>query len=906
MRQLRIDVEVAGTEQAVRELGRVDRAVDGVAKTAQPAATNLNNVSGAMGKAEAASGRLRSAAGAVAGAFGAIVASDITRMLLDTVGDSIRLADHMSDLATQTNTSASALLKLVNAAQLSGVSSDTLATIMVRLTKSLMSGDASFVKAIDRLGLSMGDLRRMSPDQLLLSIVGALERVKNGNEQTMLATEIFGQRGREALKLIDDAFLKNVSNAATWSDKTNDTLAKTADRWEQHKQAVSAAVGSIAAEGIRYATVVEVIAARIAKALGPNALSVGSGAVGSMLPGAIPFIGQGVGRSAVDFLSIGGGPAVTGPALAPPPSLAAGLPTDAELKRITDDLNKQAAAALKAGTATKQFHEILIDQRGYDAHVAKLRAETQAMSDLAIMSGAAAQGLASVAASRKLDGTWENVITGRGDVTPRTLTSAFDLSNSISLGGFVPVGGQPSTRGKGNALNSINWGSLFQQGAGIVMSGGDVGGGLGSLVGGAGGQWLGTMIKTAATAVGSAGGAMLGSVVPVVGTIVGGLLGKWVGGLFGPSKDAIATKQANQGIAQTQGGLLEQFGSVANIASTNTSGAELAAAWGSRGVAGQAEFNRLVAEFKAMTEQQNALLGEQETTQATILELEKQRAALAESLVPTWQTVSGLLEKYGISLDGAGQTVKQMATTASFKTMIDDIQTLERAGVDVGGMLEGMTDEINKMVSESVRMGTEIPLNMKPYIEELARAGKLTTDLKDIKWGAAVKTEADVIKESMSKLDETISKLGDRLKEIADMLAKMIPNAAKEGAAGVETAFGNARPKVTVDVEYNDPGRGEPSSSGYGPEGFAEGTGGLRDFGRGRLAVLHGREAVVTERQWNTMQAQASAAPAPVSVQVAARGSGVETDASMQRMADKVAQALMLRANANTAFVGQA
>lgn len=64
-------------------------------------------------------------------------------------------------------------------------------------------------------------------------------------------------------------------------------------------------------------------------------------------------------------------------------------------------------------------------------------------------------------------------------------------------------------------------------------------------------------------------------------------------------------------------------------------------------------------------------------------------------------------------------------------------------------------------------------------------------------------------------------------------------------------------PPITIPIEYDIPdGRGFPENTGRAPgteppgvPEFAGGSYGIRDFGSGTLAMLHGREGVFTESQ---------------------------------------------------------
>ncbi len=95
-------------------------------------------------------------------------------------------------------------------------------------------------------------------------------------------------------------------------------------------------------------------------------------------------------------------------------------------------------------------------------------------------------------------------------------------------------------------------------------------------------------------------------------------------------------------------------------------------------------------------------------------------------------------------------------------------------------------------------------------------------------------------------LDAT-NKIADAIKRVADALAPL-PKNAVDAAKGMQDALNNIHPNA-INVRVNF-ARGDsvsaPDGTDINPPGFASGSGGLRDFGSGTLAMLHGREAVLT------------------------------------------------------------
>lgn len=136
-------------------------------------------------------------------------------------------------------------------------------------------------------------------------------------------------------------------------------------------------------------------------------------------------------------------------------------------------------------------------------------------------------------------------------------------------------------------------------------------------------------------------------------------------------------------------------------------------------------------------------------------------------------------QKYGIDLASLGPQFQSARLHDSAANIINDFDLLTRGGADVGGVLFGMKDKISGLVQDSLKFGVDIPNNMKPWIEELARSGNLVdengnkiTDLSGIKFSDPIVTEFQKI---VNKIQELIDKLGKPLEAAIKNIPKPGP-----------------------------------------------------------------------------------------------------------------------------------
>ena len=165
---------------------------------------------------------------------------------------------------------------------------------------------------------------------------------------------------------------------------------------------------------------------------------------------------------------------------------------------------------------------------------------------------------------------------------------------------------------------------------------------------------------------------------------------------------------------------------------------------------------KTVKDYEAAIGSLNGKLAATAAMQGQLAGLQEQ---LADRQVMDLQAAEEITAKYGGTLGNLGQQFEAAKAQASFKTVFDDYERLIDMGGDVGGSLFIMKEEIGALVGESKRIGTEIPEQFKPLIEELIRTGQLfdengekIDDISTLKFGAPLKSEADTIKDAILEL----------------------------------------------------------------------------------------------------------------------------------------------------------
>jgi TP901 family phage tail tape measure protein len=209
-------------------------------------------------------------------------------------------------------------------------------------------------------------------------------------------------------------------------------------------------------------------------------------------------------------------------------------------------------------------------------------------------------------------------------------------------------------------------------------------------------------------------------------------------------------------------------------------------------------------EYEAAVQGINTALGQQ---------LEKENALAAqqaEKTVPSYNEVKAAADRYGLSVDGLGHAIHGIKFTEIANQAVVDWNVMQAAGADMTVVAKGMADEVQELVTQSIKYGHELPASLKPIAQSMVDLGLLTAangtkleNLEDVSWATPIEKAVGTLIKTMQEFVDTI--------------------AGKNGAVGAISKLGQTQVKpIRVPYYYDQEGEG-PSEHGRVHGGPAEG-----------------------------------------------------------------------------------
>lgn len=179
--------------------------------------------------------RLQNKVGSFAkGIGGLVVGAFAFDKLLSAMTNAINKGDQLQDLANKFGISASQLQLLGNAAELSGASLESVAAALNKAAVNAQKAgqDKNLAAGFEKIGLSLSDLQRATPQDILMKFADAAASGAIAGEEFSLAVQLMGRSATDLLptfRMGSDAIRTQGEAMGAWSDTTIAALGAASD-----------------------------------------------------------------------------------------------------------------------------------------------------------------------------------------------------------------------------------------------------------------------------------------------------------------------------------------------------------------------------------------------------------------------------------------------------------------------------------------------------------------------------------------------------------------------------------------------------------------------------------------------------------------------------------------------------
>ena len=153
-----------------------------------------------------------------------------------TAREAINFADKINDVAKANEMSVQSVLRMSNALSTNGGNADDAGKLMASFANKIdeaAQGSEKAQKAFLSIGVSLKDLRQLSPQELFEKTVKALANVEDTTKRNATAMDMFGRaiRGVDIKGLADE--FENTKNKFAGSDETFKSIGNSVDRLDR-------------------------------------------------------------------------------------------------------------------------------------------------------------------------------------------------------------------------------------------------------------------------------------------------------------------------------------------------------------------------------------------------------------------------------------------------------------------------------------------------------------------------------------------------------------------------------------------------------------------------------------------------------------------------------------------------